>query len=208
MSIHQTHHIYNIALGKKYFLNLFFHREFSSAAPNAALVNALSFVSMGVEARCHPSKSTAHLCHMKRQPFLCNGPPRRGRCHCHRCCHLPCRYQLRCRLRRHRRRCSNRLSPSLLLSAIAIAVSVNHCRHHLCRIAISHRCCRRPYHRPLLSPSPSAIAVAIAIGHHYCHAVGHFQVLLPWRGKNCIQPIEAKNAYLILYCSNSGRCID
>jgi hypothetical protein len=37
---------------------------------DAALVNALSFVSMGVEARCHPSKSTAHLCHMNRQPFL------------------------------------------------------------------------------------------------------------------------------------------
>jgi hypothetical protein len=31
---------------------------------------------------------------------------------------------------------------------------------------------------------------------------------MPWRGKNCIQPIEAKNAYLILFCSYSGRLID
>jgi hypothetical protein len=53
-----------------------------------------------------------------------------------------------------------------------------------------------------------AIAVAIAISHHYCHAVSHFQELLPWRSKNCIQPIEAKNAYLILLCLDSGRCID
>jgi hypothetical protein len=53
-----------------------------------------------------------------------------------------------------------------------------------------------------------AIAVAIAIGHHRRHAVGHFQELLPWRGKNCILPIEAKNAYLILFCLDSGRRID
>jgi hypothetical protein len=57
-------------------------------------------------------------------------------------------------------------------------------------------------------PSPSAIAVAIAIGRHHCHAVGHFQELLPWRGKNCIQPIKAKNAYLILFYSDSGQRID
>jgi hypothetical protein len=36
-------------------------------------------------------------------------------------------------------------------------------------------------------------------------AVGHFRELLPWRSKNCIQPIEAKNAYLILFCSDIGR---
>jgi hypothetical protein len=53
-----------------------------------------------------------------------------------------------------------------------------------------------------------AIAVAIAIGHHHPHAIGHFRELLPWRGKNCIQPIEAKNAYLILLCSDSGWHID
>jgi hypothetical protein len=39
-------------------------------------------------------------------------------------------------------------------------------------------------------------------------AVSHFQELLPWCGKNCIQPIEAKNAYPILFCLDSGRCID
>jgi hypothetical protein len=32
--------------------------------------------------------------------------------------------------------------------------------------------------------------------------------LLPWRGKNCIQPIEAKDAYSILFCSDSGQRID
>jgi hypothetical protein len=29
---------------------------------------------------------------------------------------------------------------------------------------------------------------------------------LPWHGENCIQTIQAKNAYLILFCSDSGRC--
>jgi hypothetical protein len=99
-------------------------------------------------------------------------------------------------------------TPLLLLSAIAIAVAVNHQFRHLCCVAISHRCCRCPCHRPLLSPSQLAIAVAIAVDHHRCHAVGNFQELLLWHGKNCIQPIEAKNAYLILFCSNSRRCID
>jgi hypothetical protein len=32
--------------------------------------------------------------------------------------------------------------------------------------------------------------------------------LLPWRGENCIQPIEAKNAHLILFCLDSGRHIN
>ncbi len=92
--------------------------------------------------------------------------------------------------------------------AIAVVVSVNHCRRHLCHVAVSHRCRRCPCRRPLPSPSPSAIAVAIAISHHCCRAVGHFQELLPWRGKNFIRPIEAKNAYLFLLCSDSGRRID
>jgi hypothetical protein len=43
-----------------------------------------------------------------------------------------------------------------------------------------------------------AIAVAIAVGHHWHHAIGHFKELLPWRGKNCIQPTKTKNAYFIL----------
>jgi hypothetical protein len=38
--------------------------------------------------------------------------------------------------------------------------------------------------------------------------VGHIQELLPWCGKNYIQPIEAKNADLNLFCLNSGRRID
>jgi hypothetical protein len=161
---------------------------------------------MGVEARCRPSKSAADLRLMKRQPFLRNGCPCCGRCHCHRCCHLRCHHQLR---RHHRccRRC-NRSLPLPLPLAIAIAVSVNHRRRHLCRVAVSHRCCCRPCRRPLPSPSPLAIAVAIAVSHHRCHAVGHFQELLPWPSKKCIRPIEAKNAYLILLCSDIGRRID
>jgi hypothetical protein len=62
----------------------------------------------------------------------------------------------------------------------------------------------------------SAIAVSvinghrssIAVGHHYRHAVGHFQELLPWCGKNCILLIEAKNTYLILFYLDSGKRID
>ncbi len=181
---------------------------------------------MGVEARCHPSKSAAHCCHMKRQPFLCNGPRRHGHCHCNclrhlhrrcqlrRCCrcHPHCCRRCRCRCccRRHYR-CRRNCNRQLLLplpSTIAVAVAINHCHRHLCPVAISHRCCHRPCHWPLLPPSPLTIPVAIAVNHHRCYAVGHFQELLPWRGKNCIQPIEAKNAYLILFCSDSGWCID
>jgi hypothetical protein len=173
-------------------------------------MHALSFVSMGVEARCCSSKSNAHCRHMKRQPFLCNGRPCRGRRHCHCRCHLHCCHQLRCR--RHHHCCCrcrrNHPLPFPLLSAIAVAVAVNHCRRHLCHIAVSHCCFRRPCHRPLLSPSLLAIAVAIAVSHHRCHAVGHFCELLPWRSKNCIQPIEAKNAHLILFCLYSGGHID
>ncbi len=134
---------------------------------------------MGVEARCCPSKSTAHLRHMKRQPFLCNGRPCRGHCHCHHCCHLRCHCQLR---RRCRCRCRcNRPSTLPLPLALAVAVSINHCRRHLCCIAVSHRCCHPPCRRPLPFPSLSAIAVAIAIGHHRPHVVGHFRELLLWR---------------------------
>ncbi len=149
---------------------------------DAALVNALSFVSMGVEARCHPSKSAAHCRHMKRQTFL-HGCP----CHCHLLCHH-CRH-LRLRLRCHccRHHCCRRNCPlpSPLPWAISV-VTVNHRHCHLCRIAVSHCCCCCPCRRTLPSPSLSAIAVAIAVGHHCRHAVGHFQELLPWRGKNCI----------------------
>jgi hypothetical protein len=77
-----------------------------------------------------------------------------------------------------------------LPSAIAVAVAV------AIALAIGH--CHLHYHRPSQLPSPLAITVTIAIGH--------FRELLPWCGENCIQPIEAKNAYLILFCSDSRRC--
>jgi hypothetical protein len=166
------------------------------------MTHALLFVSMGVEARCCPFKSTAHCRHMKRQPFLCNGRHCRGRCHCHRHHHL----RRCCQLYHH---CHCRCpSPSPL--AIAIAVAINHCHRPLCCVAVSHRGrrCRHPRHRPLLSPSPLAIAVAISVSHHCHRCHWHFRELLPWRGKNCIQPIEAKNAHLILFCSDSGRRTD
>ncbi len=124
------------------------------------MTHALLFVSMGLEARCPPFKSTAHCHHMKRQPFICNGRPCRGHGHrhCHLRCHLCCRHQL------HHHRCChcrhNRPSPSPLPSAIAIAVAINHCCRHLCCVAVSHCCCccRCPCRQPLLSPSPSAMA--------------------------------------------------
>ncbi len=126
---------------------------------------------------------------------------------CHRHCHLRLQLHRRCH-RCHRCRCCwNHPSPSLLLLAIAV-VAVNHCCCHPCRVTVSHCCCHCPCHQTLLSPSLSAIAVAIAIGHHRPHAVGHFRELLPWRSKNCIRPIKAKNVYLILLCWDSGRCID
>ncbi len=157
---------------------------------------------MGVEARCCPSKSAAHCCHMKRQPFL-HCRPCLGRLLCHRRCHLRLRLCHRCHHRCHR----NCPLPSPLPLTIAV-VAVNHRRRHLCRVAVSHCCHHPPCCRTLPSPSSLAIAVAVAVGHHCCHAIGHFRELLPWHGKNCIRPIEAKNAYLVLFCWDSGRCID
>jgi hypothetical protein len=160
---------------------------------------------MGVEARCRPCHSAAHCRHMKRQPCLCHCHPRRGRGrrHCNRCRHLCCWHQLR-----HNHCCC---CPSPLLPAIAVAVAVDHCRHRLCCFAVSrchcHCHCRHPCHRPLPSPSPSAITVAISI-ITVTVTVGHFRELLPWCSKNCIQPIEAKNAHLIIFCLDSGRCTD
>jgi hypothetical protein len=76
--------------------------------------------------------------------------------------------------------------PSAIAVTIAVALAIGHCP--LC------------HHRPSQLPSPLAITVTVA--------VGHFQDLLPWRGESCIQPIEAKNAHLILFCSDSGRRTD
>jgi hypothetical protein len=102
-------------------------------------------------------------------------------------------------------------SPSPSQLPIAVAVAVVHCcgcreplPSHLCHLAVSHLCRHRPCRWTLPSPSLSAIAVAIAISHHHCHDVGHFRELLPWRGKNCISPIKAKNTYLILFCWDCG----
>jgi hypothetical protein len=159
-------------------------------------MHALLFMSMGVEARCCPSKSTAHFRHMKRQPFLCNGCRCRGRCHCHHCCHL-CRC---CRLHHHCHcRCPLPLrlpstiaaalsvaSPSAIAITVSVALTIGHCRLH--------------YWWPLQLPSLLAITVTVA--------VGHFRELLPWCGKNRIWPIEAKNAHLILFCSDGGWCTD
>jgi hypothetical protein len=76
--------------------------------------------------------------------------------------------------------------PSAIAVAVAVALTISHCR--LC-----HR-------RPLQLPSPLAITVTVAIGH--------FRELLPWCGENCIRPIEAKNAHLILFCLDSERRTD
>ncbi len=161
---------------------------------------------MGVEARCPLSKSAAHCCQMKRQPFL-HGCPCCGHLLCHRRCHLQLRLRCHCRCCcRHLCR-RNRSSPLPLPWAIA-AVAVNHFCRHLCCIAISHHCCHRPCCQTLPTPSLLAIAVAIAVSHHHCHAVSHFRELLPWRSKNCIWSIEAKNAYLIFVGTVGGVLID
>jgi hypothetical protein len=149
---------------------------------DAALVNAHSFVSMGVEARCCPCHSTAHCRHMKRHPSLCQC------CPCCSCRHCDCHLCLRCRAvaiavaitiaiahrHCHHRRPLPSRSPSPIATtisvtlpsaiAIAVALAVDHCHLH--------------HHQPLQLPSPSAIAVAIA--------VGHCQEFLPWSGENCI----------------------
>ncbi len=151
---------------------------------DAALVNALSFVSMGVEARCHPCHSAAHFQHMKRQPFLCNGHPHCGLCHCQ--CHCQLRRRCCCRLCCHCRCCRLCPLPSPLLSAIAVAVAVtittaisvalSSAIAVLVALAVGH--CRLRHCRPLQLPSSLAITVAIAIHH--------FQELLPWHSENCI----------------------
>jgi hypothetical protein len=76
--------------------------------------------------------------------------------------------------------------PSAIAVAVAIALAIGHCR-------LRHRW-------PLQLPSLLAIIVTVAIGH--------LREFLPWRGENCIQPIEEKNAHLILFCLDSGQCTD
>ncbi len=127
----------------------------------AALVNAHSCVSMGMEARCCPCHSAAHCWHMKRQPSLCHCCPPCGRCHCnpHRCLCCCCCFCLRCH--RHYPRPLPLKLPSnfatvvsvVLLSAIAIAIA----------LAVGH--CRLHHHWPLQLPSLWVTTVAVAIGH-------------------------------------------
>jgi hypothetical protein len=192
---------------------------------DAVLVNALFFVSMGMEARCRPCHSAAHRQQMKRQPFLCNGCPRHGCCHCNRRRHLRrhcrlrcqlrrrCHHCCRCRRRRHhrcrhnccrRRRCRRRCccpSSSPLPSAIAVVVSVNHHCRHLCPVAFNHCCCRHPRHCPLPSPSPSAIAVAISVGHHRCHCRWPFPRVVALAQQELYSSILSKEClpYFILF---------
>jgi hypothetical protein len=136
---------------------------------DSALVNAHSFVSMGVEAMCCPCHSAAHCRHMKRQPSLCHCCPCHGRCHCDCCCCLRCRHQL-CHNRRPR---CPLPSPSPSPSAIAVAVSIDHCRCRLCYVTVSHAIavaltvghCHPSHRWPLQLPSLLAITVIVAVGH-------------------------------------------
>ncbi len=163
---------------------------------------------MGVEARCRPCHSTAHCRHMKRQPFLCNGCPCRGRRHCNCRHHLRCHRQLRpCCRRCHRRRCRCP-SPLPLPSAIAIVVAINHRRRHLCHVAISNCCRRRPRRQPLLSPSPLAIAVAISVGHHCCHCRWPFPSVVALARRTLYSNNLSKECSPYFICSDSGRCTD
>ncbi len=155
--------------GSKHYLQHHIH--------DAALVNAHSFVSMGVEARCRPCHSAAHCRHMKRQPSLCHCCPHHG------CCHCDHRHRLSCHHWLCHHCCHRRPMPLLLPSAIAIAVAVDHCCRHLCCVAVSHCCCHCPCRQPLLSPSLSAIAVGISLGHHRCRCSWPFLrvVALAWQ---------------------------
>ncbi len=87
-------------------------------------------------------------------------------------------------------------SPSTIATAVSVAlpsaIAV------VVALAIDH--CRLRHHWPSQLSSLLGITVAVAISH--------FQEFLPWHSKNCIQPIEAQNAYIILFCLDSGRCTD
>ncbi len=155
---------------------------------------------MGVETRCRPCHSTTHRQHMKMQPSLCHCCPRCGRHHCESHHHLRHNRQLRCHRRHHPHCCCRQPLPLRLPLTIAAVVSVASRSAIALTFAVTITLtvghCHLCHHQPSKLPSPSAITIAVA--------VGHFRELLPWRGKNCIQPIDAKNAYLILFCSDSG----
>ncbi len=130
---------------------------------DAVLVNALSFVSMGVEARCRPCHSAAHLQHMKRQASFCHCHPRCWRCNCDRCCHLHHHCQLRCHCR--------------CLCQLPLPLAICHCGCHQPSLPLSLLRCHQPSLLPL--PSPSAIAVSVTIGHRSCHLHQASPSLLP-----------------------------
>jgi hypothetical protein len=129
--------------GSKYSLQRHLH--------DAALVNAHSFVSMGVEARCRPCHSTAHCWHMKVPPFGIVVLAMAVALQLPSLSLLPS------------------LSPLPLPSPIAFAVAIGHC-HCSCRGPSpppSPPRCRQPSLLP--SPLPSAIAVSVTISHHSHH---------------------------------------
>ncbi len=179
---------------------------------DTALMNELSFVSMGVEARCRPCHSAAYCRHMKRQPSLCHCCPCHGRCHCNLICHLHCHHQLCCHCPCHRHgRCHSQHRCPLLLplsSAIAVTVAIAHCHCHLCPIAGSHFCCRCPCCCPLPSPSPLAIAVAISVGHHRCrpHRPLPRVVALAWQELYSNNLSKEGLPYFILFGQWAAHC--
>ncbi len=89
-------------------------------------------------------------------------------------------------------------SPSTIAPAVSVALPTAITVAVAVTLAAGH-CCFN-HHQPLQLPSPLAITITVA--------VGHFQELLPWCSKDCIWPIKAKNAYLILFCLDSGRRTD
>ncbi len=134
--------------------------------------------------RCNPAfviVTCCHCdcrCHLHCRCWLCH--------HCHCCCHCRCRRPLPLRSLSTIAAAVSVALPSAIAIAIAVALAIGHCRLR--------------HHWPLQLPSPLAITLTVA--------VGYFQKLLPWRNKNCIWPIEAKNAHLILFCLDSGWCTD
>jgi hypothetical protein len=115
----------------------------------------------------------------------------------------------------------------VVAESVAIAVAVTHCRHYWPLPLRSPLTIATAISVALLPAIAIALAITLTVGHCRLHhrqlsqlpsllaitltvAVGHFQELLPWRGKNCIGPIKAKtkNAYLILFCLESGRRTD
>ncbi len=84
--------------------------------------------------------------------------------------------------------------PATIVSAISVALPSAIAVAFAVALAVSH--CRLQHHRPSHLQSPLAMTVTVAIGH--------FWELLPWRSKNCIWPIEAKNAYFFCFVWTVG----